>query len=575
MKNFWDDFWERWAQMSAQEHLVLMSRITLMVFLFGGLITTLTYTPPTSEPTKQEPTESIEETVKFAAESFKVDVLTTFYQAGKWDGETVKSYDGNHISSINRRGYLVIDGKTTAYMPDLPKDCAPYGYRAFYHDDSGTYLSTWNAGVTSPDDDNFYLFHKGEKLRTYPVPFTEKASDLSFNAAILDHVVIMTSLKDHSTVRFDPRQTDTKKFDILSTDIGGSSLIQKISGDKVRFINSSSNGTNELYEVGETGDIKLIASSENAIRIRAIEDYPETGDQAEFWLPRIAYTSGKWDGTAISFGNLAKLVGKNLSEKPKSYPKNRRAPQLDELDCSNIDASTVVSVGEGSYLDHGRRYIMVDNMPKYYLHAVRPFLVDDIKYRKIFSLNSAFVELVYGNYDDYVNADGASLYVGPSCYFTSAGQSGESSNDETCDYSSSIVSLPFYGQRDYSELTPELCSNLEIIDCVNSENSMRAVAIGFYDDSDVNNPEASFSLFLSRKNSNFEHIAGQLLSAHFFSEFATDYLGHENYYVPAFARLGIWLDGKNSDYFTNDIFRFNNTLEPYVPKKEPSMESTD
>lgn len=583
MRDFWQVFKEAWGKLNPPQRILggimmlfLLETLLLPFVSFGTRGLDKADAPTVSEETAVKP----QEPFRLANESFKDEVLISLYQSGKWDGEPVESNDGTHLATINFKGFLVIDGQETSAIPDLSRDVKHSSFTAIYRDAAtGTYVCTNTSWTTTSEDQEFTCWKKGEKTATVKTPYLEKAYNVASGAVYLEHTVLMSSYSEKIIMRLDPRKEPGSQFEVLTDDIGAL-LFNKISSVKARFVKAEFTDPNNplvpssytLYEVGETGGLTKVAQSSHYLRVRALEDYPSEGDFAEFWLLRTAYLSGKWNGQIAKIREIARLSGVSLTRTPTDQVKNTRAPSLSEIDFSSLDPEAFASVNRWTSRSMESNTILVNNVPKYYLHATKPFQVSDISYRKVKNLYDGFVELTLGGSRDYFNYNGMGLYTSPSCYFTYGAMTEDLQKGDLIDFSNSIVPLPYYSLAYHEQditAPPDFLAALELIDAINYDNGMRAVCIGQYNTTDIDDPEANFTLYLSRKNAAFDEVATNVVSAHFFSTYSYDYISRENWNASHYDHVGIWITGREKEAKMEDVFAFANTLTFYEGEPNP------
>ena len=575
----WKDLKNAWNRLDGPQKVVTVVMILFFLEVLALPLIPLFFLSPEPQAKQSVVQEDIvpaePEETRFASESFKPDVLITFYQNGKWDGEPVRSYDGDHIASIMDDGRLIIDGMSAGCYPDLPKDTAPMQFDAIYRDPAaGTYVC-FARDFSTAHHNELYLYSKGELLETYKAPVTDIQAGTLFTVR-LEHTIVMSYVKENKIVRFDPRRSGDEKFQVLAEDMAP--LITKVSPVKARFVITTYDIETDdvlgsaLYEIGESGPIKVVKESTGIQRVRPLEDYPERGDLAEFWLLRTAYVEGAWDGKATQISDIAKALDVRLDRTPSDVVHNLRSPKLTELDYSNVDPSSIATISKWRSGELGANVICIDNEPRYYLHATAPWLANDISYRKIKNLGyGGFVEIDDPTSTDYFDWSGQPLMSTPTCYLTYATTTNDLVSGDLMDYASVAIPLPYYTSQyqDAGLSAPDdFVAGIDIIDAINYDNAMRAVAIGAYRSEE----EDDFSLYLSRKNSQFEQIASDVVSCHFFAQYSIGYLGHDNYYAPSYDAVSLWIDGHTKTAFIDDIFRFDNTYQVVEPEASDTAE---
>lgn len=443
----------------------------------------------------------------FPSPHFTREKLAEKFENGEWDGQLVRSTDGTHIASIDDKGELWID-------------C----YDAY------TSL-----------------------IRVYPETFNR------YDTVYLDGGVALNArLSERDLKRFDP---STGELEILleDADIGN---LYKVAPTTVRFIvyDHTEGGGTELYhlmEVGATGPAREIANSTHPIAVRAFADYPATGDEAEFWLLRHAYVTGVWSGATMQIKEIAKLLDVDLTKSPLKTITNHRNPDLNDLDYSHLNPESLARVD--------RFNIVIDNEAKYYIHATRPFLFDDIEYRKVKTLGwYGFVEIDDLHERSYWGLNDLPVSESPSVRISYAARPSDLLNEAALDLTTVSIALPYYDH--YSNYAKDLeqpedfVQNLEILDAKNMDNGLRAVAIGYCDTTDLDDPEANFTVFLSRRNSRFVALATNAVSVYLMGEYNSDHI-NGNYEAPYYDQMTLTVYGRERVAFLPDIFAFTNDLQ--------------
>lgn len=169
MKDFFENLRRKWKVMSNFERRALAFRVllyaNLLCMVFLGLVSlpaSITVAPRTQpQSTAQTVVEAEPQEVKFASESFRAEILVTFYQNNEWDGEPVRSYDGKHLATIDDSGMLIIDGRETYHYPDIPTD---YACEGIYRDAADGTYACFREETGSPKN-AFMRFKKAKSSR--------------------------------------------------------------------------------------------------------------------------------------------------------------------------------------------------------------------------------------------------------------------------------------------------------------------------------------------------------------------------------------------------------------------------
>ena len=465
-----------------------------------------------------------EQPTAFPASDFLANKMATKYELGTWDGKFVRSTDGAHCASVNERGELWVDcASTGTYLGDyVPKD-----YR-------------------------------------------------SYRSIYLDDVLLDAPFSRGDITIYDPKVDEAPR--IVLSDIYCSDFPIKVAHDRVRLVlsqKSEQDGTTyTLVEINKIGQVTTIASADHIIALRATADYPEQGDLAEFWLLRKAYVSGKWDGSAKPVKDIANLMNINLSSTKKSsdnrdYSLDRRNPDLAKLDFIHTNPNGLAAVQDINHTS----IVVIDNEPKYYLDATAPWLYDEITYRKVRRVSGiGFAEIDTIAEANFFDRQGIPERESPCMRLSVAATADKIAKFPTHNFATTSTLLPHYTYRDYREsLEPpnDFLDNLEILDVENSVDGRRVIVIGYASTSDTNDPEADFTVYLSRASSQFARIASGVIKCHTLGDYHPDYLAG-NHEAPVYESANLIMYGRNSYAVLPDLFAYDNTLEVH-PYDEPSQ----
>lgn len=514
LKEIWVDFKNNWDLSTEQQKFALGLGIfsaILFVYFIGVYIPFQTNSNrreihKASETIAEEQSEAEPVTMNLSSSNFTREKLATYYNTGLWDGSLIRSESGYQVASRDALGHLWLDCYETGTTldPVLPESYSEY-----------TTVILDGAAINNP--------HYGNKILRYD---------------------------------FETKEEET----LLEGGVYG--LLKKVALDTVRFIwyEYDEEGNLEMYhlmEVGATGPVEEIGKSAHPIAIRAFNDYPEEGDAAEFWLLRKAYTSGKWYGNAKPISEIAKAMDIDLAKKPEKEVQNWRNPDLEQLDYSNVDPESIARVD-------WRDKIIIDNVEKYYLHATKAWLYDDIEYRKIKNISShGFVEIE--NSRDFWGYNNQPVAESPTCWISYAARGNDLENEANYDLATAAITLPYYDaySRNRELEEPEdFLQNLEILEARNWENGLRAVALGYCNTSDLDDPEAHYAVYLSRHNSRFQPIVENAVSLVFLGEYNSDHL-NGNYDAPYYDTINLTVYGRERVAFYEDIFEYANAPQMF------------
>ncbi|MBR3386438.1 hypothetical protein IKG68_02630 [Candidatus Saccharibacteria bacterium] len=465
-----------------------------------------------------------EQPTTFPTSDFLANKMATKYNLGTWDGKFVRSTDGAHCASINERGELWID-------------CV----------DTCTHLGTY-------------------------VPYAYR----TYRSIYLDNVLLDVPFSRGDITIYDPEVDKTPRVVLSSVDC--SELPIKVAHDRARLVfseKSEQDGTTyTLVEINKTGQVTIIASANHIIALRATADYPEQGDLAEFWLLRKAYVSGKWDGSAKPVKDIANLMNINLSSTKKSsdnrdYSLDRRNPDLAKLDYVHVNPNGLAAVHDINHTS----VIIIDNEPKYYLDATAPWLYDEITYRKVRRASGVgFAEIDTIAEANIFDRQGIPERESPCMRFSVAATADKIAKFPTHNLATTSTLLPHYTYRDRREsLEPpnDFLDNLEILNVENSVDGKRVIVIGYASTPDTDDPEADFTVYLSRASSQFARIADGALRCFVLGDYHPDYLAG-NYEAPVYESANLIMYGRTSYAVLPDLFAYDNTLEVH-PYDEPSQ----
>ncbi|MBQ3445357.1 hypothetical protein IJG29_01340 [Candidatus Saccharibacteria bacterium] len=465
-----------------------------------------------------------EQPTAFPASDFLANKMATKYELGTWDGKFVRSTDGAHCASIDERGELWVDcAKTGIYL--------------------GTYVPS--------------MYRK-------------------YWSIYLDDVLLDAPSSHGDITIYDPKVDKTPR--VVLGSVYCSEWPIKVAHDRVRLVlsqESEQDGTTyTLVEINKIGQVTTIASADHIIALRATLDYPEQGDLAEFWLLRKAYVSGKWDGSAKPVKDIANLMNINLSSTKKysdnrDYSLDRRNPDLAKLDFIHTNPNGLAAVQDINYTS----IVVIDNEPKYYLDATAPWLYDEITYRKVRRVSGiGFAEIDTIAEANFFDRQGIPERESPCMWLSVAATADKIAKFPTHNLATTSTLLPHYTYRDYREsLEPpnDFLDNLEILDVENSADGRHIIVIGYASTPDTNDPEADFTVYLSRASSQFARIASGVIKCYTLGDYHPDYLAG-NHEAPVYESENLIMYGRNSYAVLPDLFAYDNTLEVH-PYDEPSQ----
>lgn len=505
MKKYWNNLKRDWHLLNPYQRVRVI--FYLAVYVCCLLIIAIMSTENIAEPAvKTVVEEDVQTETRFPARDFTDVKLKTKYELGTWDGSFVRSEEGTDVASVDQYGYLWLNCRRYAKVADTLPD-------KFDHFDT-VYLK--DAALNRPIlDGNVERYN-----------FTTKTSEV-----LLKNVVV---------TGFSKVAKDAARFLIHEYDEDGNLALCR------------------LMEVHSTGPAVEICSAPHSLAVRAIDDYPEEGDMSEFWLLRHAYTRGVWNGQPESLARIAELLDVDLSRAPTADIANLRNPKLSALDYSNLNPESI------AYVNYNR--IVVDNVEKYYLHATRPFLVDGIKYRKISDVNGGgFIEIDDGTRENYWDRNGMPLYGSPVCRFSYAPSPNEYGTS-TRNLSTVAIKLPFFdglSKARGEEVPAEFIDRLEVIDADNYDNDLRAILLGHYTSFNPDNPEATFTAYLSRNNSLFTAITSEVTAGFITGQFNNDYVAGNNPYIAPNEYSSLYLYGHAKAAVIENIFTYDNSLQVF------------
>lgn len=218
-----------------------------------------------------------------------------------------------------------------------------------------------------------------------------------------------------------------------------------------------------------------------------------------------------------------------------------------------------------SYVDNIGECIVIDNEPRYYLHATAPYLVDDIRYRKISPISrEGFVEIdtlsEWNAWDD----KGMPLHETPCVRVSHATTPRDILDRPAYNFSTTAVALPYYDGKKYDgdEIPADFLDNLEILAARNDDGSLRAVAIGYANTMDIDDPEANFILYLSRQDTRFVPLVANAVECIMLGDYSSNYL-NGNHDAPLFTTFDMTIYGREKFAYMNDIFAYTTDLTLY------------
>ena len=509
MKDFWNKLQRWWLLAALVQRALLGAEIIFISLIFWTLLTVPAEDAEKSTPASEEIVGQESTELRFPPNDFNAAKLAAKYELGTWDGSLVRSTDGKNVASIDEHGYLWLNCQRYQKLVDV-----------------------------IPDE---YMHYDTIYLKSAAINVTALAGDIT---------------------RYDWTSKDPHLEIILENVV--SSHAVKVAADSARFIlyeydEDGNLATCRLMEIHSTGPVVEICSAPHSLNIRALSDYPKEGNMAEFWLLRHAYTKGAWNGEPKSIGEIAELMDLDLTKAPAQKVHNYRDPDLDELDFTSLNPESIADV------DY--KHIVVDNVEKYYLHATRPFLADDIAYRKIKAVsNYGFAEIDNLARHNYWDENGIPEYESP-VYRFSVAMRPEEYSGSTYDPTTVAITLPYFDKlsENRGEMAPAYFVDcLEIINVVNCDNGLRAALIGHYDSPNANNPEATFTAYLSRGNSLFSAVISGMHSGFFMPQVSGDSLKNGiTSRVPRYEYVSLYLYNYDRTAVMEDIFMYDNTLQVF------------